>query len=115
MALDVLKMIDVIEALENYIAKVRPPLEMRKELDISYKIDNQSVIIFEIRPRYDKPEVYLESPVAKTTYIHVKHHWKIFWMRADLKWHNYQPKSFVKSINEFLKIVEEDKHGCFWS
>ena len=61
MALDVLKMIDIIEALENYIAKVRPPLEMRNQLDISYKIENQSVFIFEIRHRWDKLDVYLES------------------------------------------------------
>ena len=39
--------------------------------------------------------------------------WKIFWFKSDGKWHGYEPKPTVKSIKEFIKIIEDDKFGCF--
>ncbi|MBS1783311.1 MAG: DUF3024 domain-containing protein [Bacteroidetes bacterium] len=38
----------------------------------------------------------------------------MFWIRADLKWYSYSPKPTVNNINEFTKLVEEDKHHCFF-
>ncbi|HKL26212.1 MAG TPA: DUF3024 domain-containing protein [Desulfuromonadales bacterium] len=56
----------------------------------------------------------MESPVAKATYVKIRKIWKIYWMRADLKWHGYQPDPVVQSIEEFLEIVERDEYGCFY-
>jgi hypothetical protein len=114
MAIETLQTLDVIEALENFMSKIRPPEHVRKELDICYTIDGQSIIIFEIRPQWNKPEIIHQYPVAKTSFVKAKNHWKVFWRRADLKWHSYTPKPVVKTIKEFTKLVEEDKHHCFW-
>ncbi len=114
MAIDILQTVDVIEAMENFIERKRPPEHIRPKLDLGYKIEEQSIIVFEIRPQWDKPEVIKEHPVAKTTFVKVKNHWKIFWLRADLNWHSYKPKPTVNTINEFIKLVDEDKHHCFW-
>lgn len=114
MAIDILQTLDIIEALENFIDKIRPPEEMRDQYDISYKIDDQSVIVYEIRPHWQKKNETIESPIAKTTFIKAKNHWKILWFRADLKWHAYKPNETVNSLKHFLEIIEEDKHGCFW-
>ncbi len=35
-------------------------------------------------------------------------------MRASGKWEFYEPNSEVKSTEEMLKIIGEDKYGCFW-
>lgn len=114
MALDIIQSVEIIEAMENWIELNRPEEKIRHELDIGYRIEDQSVYIFEVRPRYNNPEIYYETPIAKTTYIHTKSRWKIFWMPSDIKWHGYEPKMFVKTIQEFLTIVKEDKLGCFW-
>ena len=114
MAIDTLQTLDVIEAMENFIARKRPPEQIRPKLDIGYKIEEQSIIVVEIRPQWDKPEVIREHSVAKTTFVKAKNHWKIFWLRADLNWRAYAPKPTVKTIQEFTKLVEEDKHHCFW-
>lgn len=114
MAIDILQTIDVIEVLENFILKIRPPEEIRDQVDIAYKIEGQSVIIYEIRPHWNNPNEYFESPVAKTTFVKTEQHWKVFWMRADLKWHGYQPKPYVKTIKQFTGLVREDKYHCFW-
>jgi len=114
MAIDILQTLDVIEAMKNFIARKRPAEHIRPKLDIGYKIEEQSIIVFEVRPQWDKPEVIREHPVAKTTFVKAKNNWKIFWIRADLNWHTYTPKPTVKTIQEFTKLVEEDKHHCFW-
>ena len=113
MAIDILQTLDVIEAMENFIARKRPPEHIRPQLDIGYKIEGQSIIIFEIRPQWNKPEIILEHPFAKITFVKTKNSWKVFWMRADLKWHSYTPTPAVKTVLEFTKLVEEDKHHCF--
>jgi Protein of unknown function (DUF3024) len=114
MAIDIFKTLEVIEVMENFVERRRPPENIRHELDLSYTIDNQSIIVFEIRPRWDNPSETLESPIAKTTYVKSANHWKVFWMRADLKWHPYPPQTTVASLVAFTKLLDEDKHHCFW-
>ncbi|MBK9247863.1 MAG: DUF3024 domain-containing protein [Ignavibacteria bacterium] len=112
--IDPLQTLMVIEALENFLERKRPPVHIRDQVDIGYRIDNQSIVIYEVRPKWSNPSEIHESPFAKATYVKAKDLWKIFWMRADLKWHSYQPVPAVKSIRDFLTVVEEDPQGCFW-
>ena len=114
MAIDSLQTLDIIEVMENFVERRRPPVHIRPKLDIDYRIDGQSVTIVEVRPRWDNPEIYRDTPMAKTTFIKAKNQWKVFWMRADLKWHSYTPKPIVNFVEEFIKLVEEDKQHCFW-
>ena len=114
MNLHIMNTVEVIEVMEDFIVRNRPPEEIRNKVDLAYKIGNQSIIVFEIRPRWDKPEVKMESVIAKTTFVKISGVWKIFWLRSDLKWHSYTPKATVKSVMEFVDVIEEDKHHCFW-
>jgi hypothetical protein len=114
MPLDALHTVNVIEVMENYIEKIRPPVHIRHQVDISYKIEGQSVIVFEIRPRWNNPKELQECHIAKTSYVKSKNCWKIFWLRANLKWFSYTPNPEVTTLQEFIKIIEKDKHSCFW-
>lgn len=114
MSLDILLTLDTIEVLENYIDKVRPIEELRDQVDVAYKIENQSIIIYEVRPRFNQPDQTFESAIAKATFVKATDCWKVFWQRADLKWHPYKPKPIVKTIKEFVTLVEKDEHYCFW-
>lgn len=115
MAIDIFKTLEIIEVVENYVERIRPKEEhIRKELDISYRIEDQSVIIFEIRPKWNDATEILNIDVAKTTYVKSANNWKIFWKRASGLWESYKPNATVKTIAEFVQIVEEDKHSCFW-
>jgi len=99
---------------DSFLEKRRPPAHLRKELDVGYHIDGNSIIIFEIRPLWNNPEKTIEEPVAKATYIKKNDIWKIYWQRADLKWHGYDPDPKVKTLDEFFRIVDEDEFCCFW-
>src|SRR5687768_1100287 len=92
--------LDVIEIMENYIARVRPPENIRDQLDINYRIDNQSVILFEIRPSFRFPDQKIESEFAKATYVRTGDHWKVFWKRASGKWNSYPPMPTVKTLKD---------------
>lgn len=97
-----------------FIEKHRPPPHLRPELDLSFRVGNQSVEIFEIRPRYNRPQEKIEHPVAKATYVKAHDLWRVFWQRADLKWHRYTPTPQVASMEQFLALVEKDEHSCFF-
>ncbi len=35
-------------------------------------------------------------------------------MRADLKWHGYEPDSTVKTLEQFIGVIDTDEFGYFW-
>ncbi len=96
-----------------FMEECSPPIHIRSKLDLGYRISGQSVELFEIRARHDKPEIVLEHAFAKTIYVCTQKLWKVFWMRADLKWHSYEPVPEVNSIEMFLEVVDQDKYSCF--
>ena len=100
--------------LDQFIQKRRPPPSMRDQLDLAFRIEGQNVEIIEIRPRWREPERKIEHPVAKATYVKTQKIWKIYWQRADLKWHCYEPSPEVKTLDLFIVVVEKDEYGCFF-
>jgi hypothetical protein len=93
----------------------RPPPHVRPELDLGYRVTGQSVEIFEIRPVWKGAAgEKTEHPVAKATYVKSRGIWRVYWQRADLRWHRYEPNAEVQSLDEFLKIVERDEYACFF-
>ena len=102
------------KALAQFLARRRPPVHIRDQLDISYRITGHSVEIFEVRPDWKNPVLKMESPVAKATFVRTRDHWKLFWMRQDLRWHNYEPNCVFKTLAALLDVVDRDEYGCFF-
>lgn len=97
-----------------FIDERRPPEHIRPELDLAYCLQGQSVEIFEIRPCWRGTGEIMENPVAKATYVKTRKIWRVYWQRADLKWHSYEPTPEVESIEQFLALVDEDECACFF-
>ena len=114
MALSEIELKRAEKCLASFMARRRPPPEIRAKIDLGYRIANHSVELFETRPAWDNPALTHESPVAKATFVRSKNHWKIYWKRQDLKWHGYQPSLEVKTLDDFLRVVEMDEYGCFF-
>jgi len=101
--------------VKRYVDGRRPPPHIRPELDLGYRVKGQSIEIFEIRPAWKgEPGETMENSVAKTTYIKSRGIWKIFWKRADLKWHSYEPDAEVSSLEEFFDVLDRDEYCCFF-
>ncbi len=114
MALDGIFTTEIILEMENFIEHIRPPENIRHKVDIGYKIEEQSIIIFELRTSFKKPNEMIERPIAKTTFVKTQNQWKIFWYKSDMQWHSYTVKPTVKKLMHFLELVIDDKTRCFW-
>jgi Protein of unknown function (DUF3024) len=108
------------KALGAFLEKRRPPPPIRDRLDVGYKIDGQSIELFEVRPDWQDWQDWQDkskrsqSPAAKATYVRTQKVWKAYWMRRDLKWHGYEPFPETKLIEAFLAVVDRDEYGCFF-
>jgi hypothetical protein len=102
------------KAMIGFLAKRRPTAHIRSDLDVGYRFSGQSVQILEIRPQWNDRSIIHERPIAKATFVRTQGLWKIFWMRASLKWHGYEPTPTATSIDEFLSVVDADPYGCFF-
>jgi hypothetical protein len=82
-------------------------------IGLGYRCEGRSVIIFLSRPLYRDPSRLGTEDVAKARYAPSRDLWKIYWLKADLKWHIYQPLPEVSQISTFLAEVESDPYCCF--
>ena len=100
--------------LAEFIERRRPPAHLRKDVDLTFRINRESIEIFEIRAHWTLRGKPIEHPIAKAKYNKSKRNWKVLWQRADLKWHSYESHPEVDAIEDFLLIVEKDDHACFF-
>lgn len=105
-------MIDV--QLKSFVENMRPKdEEVRKQLDVGYSWDGQSVVLFEIRPQWNEPTKILELPFAKLRYIKSSKIWKLYWRRGSGKWEAYEPKPEGTNLQVLLDEISQDGNGCF--
>lgn len=97
----------------NFIETRRPPIHIRGEVDLGFRVDGQTVDIFEVRRLPNEFEPH-EQPVARARWVKTRNSWNVYWMRADLKWHAYEPQATVRTIEAFCALVNEDACACFW-
>jgi hypothetical protein len=65
-------------AMSDFMDKRRPPEEIREKLNLAYRIEGQSVVIFSIRPFWRDASETIEEPTAKATYVRKTNRWKIY-------------------------------------
>ena len=114
MALSEFEIKRIEKLVGDFVEKRRPAPRIRSKFDIAFQIKDQGFEIYTVRPRWDDPETVIESSVARATYEKSRKMWKIFWMRADLKWYSYGALPVVKRLEEVLQTIDEDSHSCFW-
>ena len=114
MAIPEAEMRACLKAVGEFIEKIRPPLDIRDQLDFRADINGSELVVAEVRPSFQNKKLKREHPVAKAKWISTRRIWRLFWMRADLKWHSYQPFPESPSIAAVLDEVRRDPHGCFF-
>jgi hypothetical protein len=97
-----------------WFEKHRPDTHIREELDWIYSFDKSTFVLNEVRPAFQNPTQKITSPIAKAKYVKSKDVWKLYWMRADLKWHLYDPAKEVNTIFDVLNEIETDEFCCFF-
>ena len=100
--------------LGAFLRREQPPVEVRTQLDYAYTISGRSVQLHEVRPRYNDATKKMINPFARATHAKARDVWRVYWLRADLKWHSYEPDPIVATLGDFLALVKEDKYSCFY-
>jgi len=112
----ILNMLDsekIKEQLERYIETVRPKPSIRHQIDLGYELDGRNVYLVEIRPVWDNPDIILRMQYAKATYVVKYDHWKVYWSNSSNKWLQFKIKPTVKTLKQFLKLVDDDDYAVF--
>lgn len=92
----------------------RPPVHLRDKIREGQRFTDQSIELFFVRPAFQRPGEFTEDSVAKVTYVRSTKAWRIFWKRADGKWHRYEPCPQTKSLAAALAVIHEDSYRCFF-
>jgi len=99
---------------KHFWSHCRPPEHLRDKIREGQRIAGQSIELFFNRPAFRDPNEWIEESIAKVTYVRTRDHWRIYWKRADLKWHRYPPKPQVKRLTAALRVIRDDENGCFF-
>jgi len=106
---------DAIIAIEEVIwSRRRPPHHLRNQGCEAQRISGQSLELFFIRPHFQNQAETVEESIAKITFVRKRGIWRLFWQRADLKWHGYKPDPVHGSLREALEVIYRDEYCCFF-
>lgn len=105
---------ECLKAAGEFISVRRPPPEIRNSLDYRADIRGQELTIISVRPAWNEPKCKIEHPIAKAKWVGARKVWRLYWMRADMKWHSYEPLPESSSIGRLLAEVNTDPHCCFF-
>lgn len=111
-----LKVVDINESVvAKFVELIRPEsLKIREQLDIGYSREGNIYEIFEICPRWDKPEETINTSFARIRFYRSKRIWKLYWKRASGKWESYPPLPESTHLEKLLEEIVDDKHACFF-
>ena len=103
-----------IERTVGEFCRRRSPQHLKDKLSLEYSIKGHEVVIYERRPRWNRPNEWMESPVAKLKFIRSANKWRLYWQRADLRWHEYPGLSTSQDVGELIQEIDTDPLACFF-
>ena len=74
-----------IERTVGEFCRRRSPVHLKDKLRLEYVVKGHDVVVCERLPRWNNPQEWMESPVAKLKFIRSANKWRLYWQRADLK------------------------------
>lgn len=103
-----------VDKLVGGLCRRRTRPELADQLRLSCEIEGESVVLFEERPEGREPAKRMRSPVAKLRFVRTTGLWTLYWRRADLKWHAYQPAAPSTDLAALVDVIDRDEYGAFF-
>jgi hypothetical protein len=101
-------------AIVAFMARRRPPEHIRPRFDLEYEQKGQAFEFVSVYPGMGGKGPKIRNPVARIKFVRTQDMWLLYWKRADMKWHQYEPAHQHTTLASALKTVDEDKYCCFW-
>jgi len=103
-----------IEQTVGELCRKRSPAHLKDQVRLEYVVKGHDVVIYERRPRWNNPKEWGDSPVAKLKFARTAKQWRLYWQRADLKWHEYQRCSGSVDLEKLVQEIDADPLACFF-
>ncbi|MEY0231914.1 DUF3024 domain-containing protein [Providencia manganoxydans] len=110
MAFNDIEIANIKRCMEFFMEKRRPAPFIRDEIDLMYEIQDQSVIIKEVRSVMWRT---IESPIAKITFNRKQNGWKLFAQNRSGEWEGMF-SDLIPTFSDAIKVVEDDDIGIFF-
>nr|WP_309546171.1 DUF3024 domain-containing protein [Providencia rettgeri] len=110
MALNDIEVAQIKRCMNFFMEKRRPAPFIRDEIDLMYEIQDQSVIINEVRNVMGRT---IESSIAKITFNRTQKGWKLFAKNRNDEWEGMF-NDLIPTFSDAIKIVEDDDIGIFF-
>lgn len=99
---------------ERFWSRRRPPLHLREKIREGQRLEGLNIELFFARPSFFRPGEIIEEDIARIQWVRARKIWKLYWKRADLKWHRYDPHPEAATLAEALRVIDEDACCCFF-
>ena len=108
--------ININEAtVKAYVEKLRPASpDIRAQIDIGYSFEQNTVILFQIRPLWNDPTKKQHLEFAKVRYFKSKKLWNLYWKGGNDTWKLYKPFPSSTHLSQIIDVIKKDKHNCFY-
>lgn len=81
---------------------------------LGHAIRGNSITLFEIRPGFDNPAVWVKSPIAQFRFSLVTGLWSLYWHDSDRRWRLYGDLKPTRNFEALLTEVDHDPSSIFW-
>ena len=112
MAFNDTEVVQIKQCMNYFMEKRRPPKHIRDEHDLQYRIEDDSVIIFEVR-QLSWSTGRAEEMLAKITNNTNSNSWSLFWSTDNNEWRHYDGR-MIGSFSDAIKIIDEDANHRFF-
>ena len=92
----------------------RSPVHARHQVRTDYRVKGHDVLIYEARTVWDDPTRWMEHGIAKIRFNRRAGDWRLFWLRASLKWETYEPLAGSRDLAVVVEEIDSDPHCCFF-
>lgn len=103
----------VTQEMASLVEALRPPTALRHQVDVLFRVEGQSVVMIERRAYWRSRDDYTEREFSQARFVKKTGGWSVHWKRANGRWERYEPCPSVLSLSEWVRLVDEDAHGCF--
>ena len=86
----------------------------RNQSRLGHAIRGNAVTLFEFRPRFDDPSVWMKSPVAQFRLDADTGLWSLYWRDRNRRWRLYEQCAPDRNLGRLLAQVDHDPTHIFW-
>ncbi len=103
----------LVQTKLSWFCREKVPLHYRSRIRLGYRIEGDTVTIFEQRATFSDPDRWVDLDVAQFRWDDRRKTWSLFYRDREAAWRHYylEPRSDFEAL---LREVDDDPVEVFW-